>query len=73
MSDLDGNIARLQPHLDRAARDGVLNRIAGQVRPAASGRTFANHSPVDESHICDVARSGAEDIDAVLAFSARRI
>jgi 5-carboxymethyl-2-hydroxymuconic-semialdehyde dehydrogenase len=42
----------------------VPNRIAGQDVPAQSGASFDNHSPVDESFICTVARSGAADIDA---------
>ncbi len=64
MSDLENNIAKLQPILARLRETGVMNRIGGQDAPAQSGATFANHSPVDESYICDVAKSGAADIDA---------
>ncbi|MFD1509640.1 5-carboxymethyl-2-hydroxymuconate semialdehyde dehydrogenase [Lacimonas salitolerans] len=64
MSDLHANLATLAPILDRLRETGVMNRIAGQDCAARSGATFANHSPVDESHICDVAKSGAADIDA---------
>lgn len=64
MPDLAANRARLAPILARLSASGVMNRIAGQDCPAQSGATFANHSPVDESHICAVARSGAADIDA---------
>lgn len=64
MLDLTGNLDHLRPWLDRFAGRGVMNRINGNVVPAASGKTFANGSPVDESHICDVARGDATDINA---------
>ncbi|MCM2563142.1 5-carboxymethyl-2-hydroxymuconate semialdehyde dehydrogenase [Lutimaribacter sp. EGI FJ00015] len=64
MSDLQDNMQKLQPILDRVRASGVMNRIAGQDHPAQSGKTFANHSPVDESHICEVAQSGSADVDA---------
>ncbi len=64
MSDLQTNIDKLRPHLERFARKGVMNRINGQTVPAASGATFDNSSPVDETHICAVARSDATDVDA---------
>ncbi|WP_050927967.1 5-carboxymethyl-2-hydroxymuconate semialdehyde dehydrogenase [Aestuariivita boseongensis] len=64
MSDLSSNLEKLKPHLERFSNKGVMNRIAGQVVPAASGATFDNSSPVDETHICAVAKSGAADIDA---------
>ena len=66
-SALDANIARLRPILARIAETGVMNRIGGQDCPASDGRTFANHSPVDESLICQVARGTAADIDAAAA------
>ncbi len=64
---LDANLAKLRPILDRIAATGVMNRIGGQDRPASDGATFANHSPVDESLICQVARGTAADIDAAAA------
>lgn len=64
MSDLTTNLKTLQPILDRLKDTGILNRIGGQDVAAQSGATFANHSPVDESYICDVAKSGPEDIKA---------
>lgn len=63
MLDLTGNLDHLRPWLDRFAEQGVMNRINGAVVPAASGKTFANSSPVDESHICNVARGDSTDID----------
>ncbi len=64
MSDLQTNIARAEAHLARFRDTGVLNRIGGTDRPALSGATFDNHSPVDEGFLCSVARSDATDIDA---------
>lgn len=64
MTDLDRNLATLAPLLDRFRETGVLNQIGGEARPAASDRWFETRSPVDESLIARVARSGAEDVDA---------
>lgn len=64
MSDLNTNVAELSGYLTRFARDGVMNHIGGKTSPAISGATFDNASPVDESHICVVARSGSADVDA---------
>ena len=67
MSDttaLDSNMGKLRPILERMAATGVMNRIGGVDCPASDGRSFANHSPVDDSLICQVARGTAADIDA---------
>jgi len=64
MSDLQANIDQRNSYLARFRETGVLNRIAGQDLPAQSGATFKNHSPVDETLICSVAKSDAADIDA---------
>ncbi|GHF40677.1 5-carboxymethyl-2-hydroxymuconate semialdehyde dehydrogenase [Seohaeicola zhoushanensis] len=64
MTELQANLDRLGGLLERFRRDGVMNLIGGQSVPAQSGATFDNGSPVDESHICAVARGGAADIDA---------
>lgn len=64
MTDLATHQAKLAGYLARFRDTGVLNQIGGDARPAASGASFDNHSPVDESFICRVARSGAEDVDA---------
>ena len=63
MTDLTGNLEALERHLARFRADGIANQIAGNAMPAASGKTFQTHSPVDGSLICDVARGDAEDID----------
>ncbi len=63
MSDLATHQAKLAPLLAR--RNGsIVNLINGASVPAASGATFATTSPVDGSHIADVARSDAADVDA---------
>ncbi|MDA7966327.1 5-carboxymethyl-2-hydroxymuconate semialdehyde dehydrogenase [Ruegeria sp.] len=62
MSTLDQNIEKLKGLLTRF-NTGIQNRIAGEDRGGALGE-FDNTSPVDKSLICQVARGGAEDIDA---------
>ncbi|MEP5154764.1 5-carboxymethyl-2-hydroxymuconate semialdehyde dehydrogenase [Planktotalea sp.] len=62
MSALNENVTKLNGHLDRFRATGILNRIAGQDVASASG-TFQTISPVDKSHICDVALGTAEDIN----------
>ncbi len=42
------------------------NFIGGAFRPAADGRTFTNHSPVHGGALCEIARSGAADVEAAL-------
>ncbi|WP_420395360.1 5-carboxymethyl-2-hydroxymuconate semialdehyde dehydrogenase [Nioella sp.] len=64
MTDLTTHKAKLEGYLARFRDAGVLNQIGGEARPAVSGATFDNHTPVDESFICRVARSGPEDVDA---------
>ncbi|CUH86958.1 Betaine aldehyde dehydrogenase [Phaeobacter sp. CECT 5382] len=64
MSDLNQNIETLKSHLARFQDRGIENLIDGSSCPAIDGQTFATTSPVDESHIAHVARSGAADIDA---------
>ncbi|MGI9418223.1 MAG: 5-carboxymethyl-2-hydroxymuconate semialdehyde dehydrogenase [Geminicoccaceae bacterium] len=63
MSELDRNLARLGGYLTRLQGRGISNLVGGEAVSASSGRTFDNHSPVDESLICSVARSDADDID----------
>ena len=64
MTTLEQNLEKLSGYLARFREQGIPNRIGGEDRPAMSGATFDNHSPVDESFICTVAKSGAADIDA---------
>ncbi len=67
MTELQTNIAKLDSYLDRFRTSGIMNLIGGETRPALSGATFETHSPVDETLICGVALSGAEDVDAAAA------
>ena len=64
MTDLARNLDKVRHHLDRFTAEGVHNRIAGAAVPAASGDRFEARSPVDGARLAQVARSGAEDIDA---------
>ncbi|WP_417674454.1 5-carboxymethyl-2-hydroxymuconate semialdehyde dehydrogenase [Roseibium sp.] len=64
MSDLNQNIEKLAGYLKRFQDGGVLNQIGGKAVPAKSGATFETRSPVDDSLICQVAKGGADDIDA---------
>ena len=62
MSALENNISKLDGFLERFAKEGVLNRIAGQDVAGTAG-VFQSVSPVDKSVICDIAHGAAEDID----------
>jgi 5-carboxymethyl-2-hydroxymuconic-semialdehyde dehydrogenase len=70
MSGLARNLEALRPHLDRLRDAGLGNRIGGTIRPARSGETFVTASPVDETPVCSVARSGAADVDAAARAAA---
>lgn len=63
MSILNDNIAKLDVHLARFRKNGILNRVAGQDVTGSKG-TFETTSPVDKSLICSVAHGTAADIDA---------
>lgn len=47
--------------------DLLPNLIGGASAPAGEGASFANLNPHDESTICQVARSGAGDVDRAVA------
>ena len=63
MSDLNENIKKLKKHLDIIKEEGVLNVIDGKLKNSNSRKKFSNYSPVDETYICEVVQSNAEDID----------
>lgn len=67
MGKTEDNIARADGYLARFRASGVMNHIAGQSVPAASGETFETMSPVDLGPLARVAKSGAEDIDRAAA------
>ena len=62
MSVLDDNIKKLQSYLMPIQEKGIFNNINGKVKKPISGKTFKNFSPVDETFICDVAKSNEADI-----------
>jgi 5-carboxymethyl-2-hydroxymuconic-semialdehyde dehydrogenase len=61
MSDLNHNIAKAQAYLERFRVNGVLNRIGGQDSTGIG--TFPATTPVDGTHLADVARSDAAEVD----------
>ena len=67
MSDLEGNLRKLEEHLGRFRRDGIQNHIDGVPLAGSDGETFATESPVDCSEICQVARGTSEDIGRAAA------
>ena len=63
MSDLQQHLDKLDGFLARFRTTGILNRVAGS-DSQGKGDRFENITPVDQSVICKVARSTAEDVDA---------
>ena len=61
------NIKKLNTYIERFKSEGVFNNIDGKYLKAFSGQTFKNISPVDESEICSVPKSGEEDIDLAVS------
>jgi 5-carboxymethyl-2-hydroxymuconic-semialdehyde dehydrogenase len=69
MSQLQVNLAKANGHM-KHFKNGVLNHINGEKLPAVSGKTFETSTPVDQSHLAQVASSDAADIDTA-AMSAK--
>ncbi|EEX12104.1 5-carboxymethyl-2-hydroxymuconate semialdehyde dehydrogenase [Citreicella sp. SE45] len=67
MSVLQDNIAKARGYMQPLVDTGVLNHIDGAAVPARSGAVMETISPVDGSVLAQVAKSGAEDIDAAVA------
>ena len=63
MSKLDENLAKAENYLARFREHGVMNQIAGEAVPAASGKTFESISPIDLKPLASVAHGNAEDVD----------
>ncbi|MEM9678129.1 MAG: aldehyde dehydrogenase family protein, partial [Pseudomonadota bacterium] len=64
MADLTTHVEKLETYLAGFRQHGVLNLVDGADCAAMDGEaTFETRSPVDDSFICTVARSGAADID----------
>jgi 5-carboxymethyl-2-hydroxymuconic-semialdehyde dehydrogenase len=66
MSKFEENLEQVEHYLRRFRESGVQNHIAGNSVAALSGATFANTTPVDNSHLADVAKSEAADVDAAV-------
>lgn len=60
---LKKNTTIVKKHLKSLKKSGVKNFIGGKWQAAASKQTFDNHSPIDNSLICQVASGDAKDID----------
>ena len=65
------NVAKAEQLVARFARDGVRHFIDGAPRAAASGRTFATQSPIDDRVLAEVAAGDAADV-AAAADAAQR-
>lgn len=63
MSKLEGNRQKVAAFREKIAERGIKNIINGEHLDAISGKSFDNHSPIDNSFICSVAESDAADID----------
>jgi len=63
MSKLDENLAKAEAWLARFRDKGVLNRIGGELFPAADGASFETISPIDLKLLAKVAHGKAADID----------
>ncbi|MEO9819888.1 MAG: 5-carboxymethyl-2-hydroxymuconate semialdehyde dehydrogenase [Paracoccaceae bacterium] len=63
MTELDRNLDKLRGFMSRFQQNGIRNRIAGKDHDGSGGK-FTNESPVDQSLICEVARSDASDVHA---------
>lgn len=66
MSKFEANLEQVEQYLGRFRKEGVQNHIAGKSVRAQSGTTFENTTPVDNSHLADVAKSDAADVDAAV-------
>jgi 5-carboxymethyl-2-hydroxymuconic-semialdehyde dehydrogenase len=62
-STFEKNMQTLEKHLLPFQQNAVRHIINGEHQMAASGETFDNLTPVDNSFICQVASGTAEDID----------
>ena len=61
---LSENLAKSEAYLTRFRDDPLGHFIDGEARGSASGETFDNHTPVDNSLLGTVAAGGASDIDS---------
>jgi 5-carboxymethyl-2-hydroxymuconic-semialdehyde dehydrogenase len=69
---LRANLTKAEGFLRRFKDEVTSHFVAGERRPGASGRTFENRTPVDNSSLGLVAEGSVEDVDAAAraAFAA---
>ena len=67
--NLDENLEALAPQLHNLHARPVLNWIDGEERVSQGDRVFTNSTPVDSSHICNVALSSERDVDIAATSS----
>ena len=63
MSVLDENIAKAEAYLKPFRETGILNQIAGKPTKATAGEIFKTTSPIDDTELTEVAKSGTSDVD----------
>ena len=63
----ESNQTRVADYRIAVAERGVKNFINGASVDAASGAKFDNHTPIDNSFVCQVAQGDVTDIDAATA------
>jgi len=54
---------KAEEHIARFSEEGIGHLIDGSSVPSASGDTFENATPVDNTVLCTVAHGGTEEID----------
>ena len=59
---LTEHLAKLAPYRERICAGILPHYIGGAPDPGASGKTFENLTPVDNSKLCDVARGTAAEV-----------
>lgn len=68
MSVVEKSAQASHPYLDGKAKQLLID---GKWVPAASGKTFATHSPIDGAKLADIAEGGEEDINRAVEAARR--
>ncbi len=66
-ASFEKNLTDAKQHLARFKAEPALHLINGEPTASVAGEIFANRSPIDNSHLGDVASGTAHDIDAAAA------
>ncbi len=64
------NLAAAETYMERFVAEPTPHLIAGEPRPSVSGEIFANSSPIDGSHLGDIAAGDEADVDAAALAAA---